>query len=130
MVASVRSTHPEVAYMPEIRDPKTATEDLTKLDKDALYVSVGLAVLAVQKVQVRRAELRKQMTDQVTDARSQFSKLLDDRVKLVEERLEGVESRFDALLDQLEDRLPEQARSVAQQARTAAKEARTQARTM
>lgn len=116
--------------MPEIRDPKTAAEDLTKLAKDALYVSVGLVVLAVQKVQVQRAELRQQVTKQVNEARTELSKLLDDRVKLVEERLEDVEARFDTLLDQLEERLPEQARGVAQQARTAAKEARTQARTL
>lgn len=113
--------------MPEIRTP--APEDLTKLLKDALYVSIGLGVIAVQKAQVRRQELSKQVSGQVDDAKSQLqtlTKRFDDRVKLVEERLEGVEARFDALLDQLEEHLPEQARELAQQARTAAKEARSQ----
>ena len=119
--------------MPEIRNPKTAAEDLTKLAKDAFYVSVGLAVIALQKLQVQRQELRKQVSGQVDDAKAQLqsiSKVFDDRVKVVEERLEGVETRFESLLDQLEERLPEQAREVAKQARTAAKEARTQARTL
>jgi len=119
--------------MPEIPTPKAAAEDLTKLAKDAVYVSIGLAVIAFQKAQVQRQELRKQVSGQVDDAKTQLqslTKLFDDRVKLVEERLEGVESRFETLLDQLEERLPEQAREVAKQARTAAKDARTQVRTL
>ena len=32
--------------MPEIPTPKSAAEDLTKLAKDTVYVSVGLAVIA------------------------------------------------------------------------------------
>lgn len=92
--------------MPEITD-------ITKSLKDALYVTVGLGVIAFQKAQVQRRELAKQ---------------LDGRVKLVEERLEGVEGRFESILDQLEDRLPEQAKEVAKQARQAAKDARGQLR--
>jgi len=115
--------------MPEVRTP--AAEDLTQLLKDALYVTIGLGVIAVQKAQVRRQELSQQVSSQVDDARTQLqtlTKRFDERVKLVEERLEGVEDRFDALLDQLEEHLPEQARELAQQARTAAKEARSQVR--
>lgn len=115
--------------MPEIRTP--APEDLTKLLKDAVYVTIGLGVIAVQKAQVRRQELSKQVSSQVDDAKSQLqtlTKRFDDRVKLVEERLEGVEARFDTLLDQLEGQLPEQARELVQQARSAAKEARSQVR--
>ena len=119
--------------MPEIRTPASAAEDLTKLLKDAFYVSIGLGVIAVQRAQVRRQELSKQVSGQVDDAKSQLQSLtkrFDDRVKVVEERLEGVETRFEALLDQLEEHLPEQARELAQQARTAAKEARTQVRSL
>ena len=117
--------------MPEIRTPAAAAEDLSKLLKDAFYVTVGLGVIAVQRAQVRRQELSKQVSGQVDDAKSQLQSLtkrFDDRVKVVEERLEGVETRFEALLDQLEEHLPEQARDLAKQARTAAKEARTQVR--
>ena len=115
--------------MPEIRTP--AAEDLTKLLKDAVYVSIGLGVIAVQKAQVRRQELSKQVSGQVDDAKSQLqslTKIFEDRVEVVEERLEGVEARFDTLLDQLEEQLPEQAREIVKQARTAAKEARSQVR--
>ena len=119
--------------MPEIRTPAAAAEDLTKLVKDAFYVTVGLGVIAVQRAQVRRHELTKQVSGNVDDAKSQFQSLtkrFDDRVKLVEERLEGVEERFEAVLDQLEEHLPEQARELAQKARAAAKEARTQVRSL
>jgi len=34
-------------------------EDATKVLKDALYVSVGLGVIALQKAQVQRQELQK-----------------------------------------------------------------------
>jgi len=117
--------------MPGIPNPKSAADDLTARAKDAFYVTVGLGVIAMQRAQVRRQELRKQVSGQVGDAKSQLqslSKQVEDRVKLVEERLEGVETRVESLLDQLEDRLPEQAREVAKQARTAAKDARTQVR--
>lgn len=116
--------------MPEIPTPRPV-EDLSKIAKDAFYVTVGLTVIALQKAQVQRNELRKQLSGQVGDAKSQLqalSRRVEDRVKTVEERLEGVESRLDSFLDQLEERLPEPAREAAKQARTAAKEARTQAR--
>ena len=113
--------------MPQL--PKT--EDLTKLVKDALYISVGLSVLGFQKVQVQRQELRKQLRSQVADARGQLGTLshrLDERVQLVEERLSGVEGRIDAALDGLEQRLPGQAKELSRQARAAAKDARGQVR--
>ena len=47
-------------------------DDVTNFAKDAAYVSVGLGVIAFQRLQVRRNELEK---------------LVGDRVKLVEERL-------------------------------------------
>jgi hypothetical protein len=50
-------------------------DDLTNLAKDAAYVSVGLGVIAFQRLQVRRNELEK---------------LVGDRVKVVEERLGAV----------------------------------------
>jgi len=115
--------------MPEVRTP--TPEDLTKLLKDAVYVTIGLGVIAVQKAQVRRQELSQQVSSQVDDAKSQLqslTKIFEDRAKVVEERLEGVEARFDTLLDQLEEQLPEQAREIVKQARTAAKEARSQVR--
>ena len=99
-------------------------EDVQKTLKDTLYVSIGLGVIAFQKAQVQRQELRKQVEANVGGARV----LVEDRVKTVEERLGAVEERIDAVLDDVEARLPEQARSVLHQAREVAKDARTQLR--
>jgi len=56
-------------------------EDLSKLAKDAFYVTVGLGVMTVQKVQVRRREVQKHL-----------GKHLENRVKTVEERLQAMSS--------------------------------------
>lgn len=112
-------------------------DDVTKVLKDALYVSVGLGVLAFQRAQVQRQELRKRFERtgvpglSGADAGVQFTKLtgvVDDRVKEIEQRMEAVEERIEALLDQLESRLPTQVSDVTKQVRAVAKEARNQAR--
>lgn len=111
--------------------PEVSTEALTRALKDAAYVTIGLGVMAFQKVQIQRHELSKQFSSQMGEARTQFgafSKAFEDRVKLVEERLDGVEERIEGLLDEFEERLPEQAKDLAHQARTAAREARGQLR--
>ena len=53
-------------------------DDLTNAAKDVAYVSVGLGVMAFQRLQVRRNELEKTL-----------STVVGDRVKVVEERLRG-----------------------------------------
>lgn len=97
-------------------------DDISKTVRDSLYVGIGLGVIAFQKAQVQRQELRKQVETNVGGARS----AVEDRVKTIEERLEAVEQRIDGVLDDVEQRLPEQARSVMHQAREVAKDARTQ----
>jgi hypothetical protein len=54
-------------------------DDLANIAKDAAYVSVGLGVIAFQRLQVRRNELTKTFNEQV-----------GDRMKVVEERLGAV----------------------------------------
>lgn len=99
-------------------------DDIQKTVRDSVYVSIGLGVIAFQKAQVRRQELRKQVETNLGGARS----VVEDQIKTVEERLEAVEERIDAVLDDVEGRLPEQARTVMSQARAAAKDARVQLR--
>jgi hypothetical protein len=53
----------------------TNPQDLSKLATDALYVTVGLGVIAVQKAQVRRKELQKE-----------FGPRMENRIKTFEER--------------------------------------------
>jgi hypothetical protein len=55
--------------MPELRSPKSAADELSKLAKDALYVSVGLGVILMQRAQVRRQELTKVFEERVKQAR-------------------------------------------------------------
>jgi hypothetical protein len=53
----------------------TTSQDLSKLARDALYVTVGLGMIAVQKAQVRRKELQKEL-----------GPVMENRVKTVVER--------------------------------------------
>ena len=116
--------------------------DVRSTIKDAAYVGIGFGVLAFQKAQVQRQELRKQLEAQLGTAKGGFGKLGDDvqdRIKLVEERLEALskqadsfaddfEERFDKALDEIQTRLPEQAKELFSKARDAGKDARTQVR--
>ena len=65
--------------------PAPTLDDLSKTAKDALYVTVGLGVIAFQKAAVQRNELEKRLKAQADD----LTKLVEGRVKLVEERLRG-----------------------------------------
>jgi hypothetical protein len=109
--------------------PQIDAEEITKVLKDAAYVTVGLGVIAFQKAQVQRVELTKQLQGQATEAKDQFataSTFVEDRVKLLEERLNDLEARIEQVLDQVEGKLPEQAADLVKQARDAAKDARGQ----
>ncbi len=111
--------------------------DLPRLAKDSFYVSVGFGLLAFQRAQVARQDVRKALDSQLGDARSNVERLsgtVDERLKVLEERLEGLseqletayetlEERVEKALDEVEARMPEQARELLQGARSAAKEA-------
>jgi hypothetical protein len=51
-------------------------DTVSKVALDALYVSVGLGVIAFQKAQVRRNELTKSIEDQVKDIETKLRGLL------------------------------------------------------
>jgi hypothetical protein len=63
--------------LPTIDLPKIDTAAITSAVKDAGYITVGLAVLAVQKAQVRRVEMQKAFTDQFGNGRAQIDELVD-----------------------------------------------------
>lgn len=70
--------------------PRVQVDDVTNAVKDAAYVSVGLGVIAFQRLQVRRNELSKTLTEQTGNAKGAIDlvgSLVTDRVKVVEERL-------------------------------------------
>jgi hypothetical protein len=71
-------------------------DDVANIAKDAAYVSVGLGVIAFQRLQVRRNELTKTLNEQSEQARGALGavgSLVGDRVKVVEERLGAVLDR-------------------------------------
>ena len=70
-------------------------DDLTSAAKDAVFVTVGLGVIAFQRIQVRRNELTKAITTQAEEARG----ALDVVGTLVGERLKSVEERVGATFD-------------------------------
>ena len=84
---------------------------IARTAEDAAYVTIGFGVLAVQKAQVRRREVQKQLEDQ----RGLLSEQIAKFAKELEERIEPV-------VDGLESRLPESAKVAVQEARKAAKE--------
>jgi DNA anti-recombination protein RmuC len=111
--------------------------DVSRLAKDSFYVTVGFGLLAFQRAQVARQDLRKAVTAQLGDARTnveRVSETVDERLKELEGRLEGlseqleaaydsIEERVEKVLDDVEDRMPESARELLHSARQAAKEA-------
>lgn len=65
-------------------------DDLTAAVKDAVFVSVGLGVIAFQRLAVRRNELSKAISAQAEEARGALDLVgtaVGERVKAVEERV-------------------------------------------
>jgi hypothetical protein len=70
--------------------PRTPLDDVGDVVKDAAYVTVGLGVIAFQRLQVRRNELNKALSGQATEAKGALdvvSALIGERLKAVEERI-------------------------------------------
>ena len=108
---------------------------MTTALKDAAYVAVGLGVLGLQRAQVRRRELAKQLQvqrpeleSQLAEARNQLTGLAREIEQRLEPALVEVGERVEPVLDQVEARLPEQARGAWSQVRRAAKETQEQLR--
>ena len=75
---------------------RTPVEDLANAVRDAAYVSVGLGVIAFQRLQVRRNELAKAISGPVEETKGTLEvlgALVGERVKLVEERVSAALSR-------------------------------------
>jgi hypothetical protein len=75
---------------------RTPVDDLTNVVKDAAYVSVGLGVIAFQRLQVRRNELTKALSGPTEEARGTLEvlgTLVGERLKLVEERVSATLKR-------------------------------------
>jgi hypothetical protein len=69
---------------------RSPLDDVTRTAQDAAYVSVGLGLIAFQRLQVRRHELHKALSGQAGEAKGALDlvgTLVTERVKLLEERL-------------------------------------------
>lgn len=68
-------------------------DDVADAVKDAAYVSVGLGIIAFQRLQVRRAELAKALREpggEALGALESVGALVTDRLKMLEERVSAV----------------------------------------
>ena len=69
---------------------RSPLDDVAKVVQDAAFVSVGLGVIAFQRLQVRRYELNKALSEQAEGAKGALTlvgSLVGDRWKVVEERV-------------------------------------------
>jgi hypothetical protein len=106
-------------------------DDVAKTLQDAAYVSIGLGVIAFQRAQVRRQELRKSLEGGVEGAKGTAGAvpaLVEDRVKLLEERLAAVEEQVETAVERLESTLPGPLAEASRTARGTAKVVRDQVR--
>ena len=75
---------------------RSPIDDVAHAVKDAAYVSVGLGVIAFQRLQVRRNELNRVLSGQADEAKGALEVvgiLVGERLKVVEERLGAVLER-------------------------------------
>ena len=89
----------------------------TKTLKDAAYVVIGLGVIATQKVNVRRQELRKQLETQRKQLETQAANAREIARTQLLKVAEDFESRIEPIVDQVEERLPAQAARLFKEAR-------------
>ncbi|MEN3314801.1 MAG: hypothetical protein V7605_1035 [Acidimicrobiaceae bacterium] len=81
--------------------------------KDAAYAAVGLGVLGVQRLQVRRRDVAKQVEPQVREAAARLQRLAAN-----------ADQTINPVLDRLEGRLPDATRDLVRSARTVVTDAR------
>jgi hypothetical protein len=123
---------PEVPTMPKLHTPITA-DAISGALKDAGYITVGLAVLAAQKLNVQRQELRKAVHAHPTEGKAQLAAIVEaveGALARVNTGLMTAEAIVDTAVERLEDRLPEPAGSTLSHAHETVKVAREQVRNL
>jgi hypothetical protein len=98
------------------------TDEVTKVAKDALYVTVGFGVMAAQKANQAVKELQERV-----DARMESGKgSWNEQWKSLSETMTSIEDRVETALDDVQERLPAQAKDAMGKARETVKDAREQ----
>jgi len=118
--------------VPEINETiSTTAKEVANAARDLGYVVIGASVIGLQKAQVRRQELRKNLADPLAGAEQRLEGVRGDLATAFQEadaRVEEVIGRIEAVFVPLEDRLPEPARDLAKQLHSQARDARAQLR--
>lgn len=99
--------------MPELTD---LTDEVTTLARDAAYVVVGLGVLALQRAQVQRAELRQRLGGDLEGRLADVRVAVADGVQQLDGAVEVALGFVESALQPLEEQLPPVARGVTDRA--------------
>ncbi len=113
------------------RRSRQELDRLASFATDAFYVGIGAGVLAVQKLQVHRTELQRDLAGRVEERRElldELTKRMEASIGTLEVRLVATEARVDSLVDQARTHLPDTAAGLVGQAHEATKSARTHLR--
>jgi len=107
------------------------TEKLAAAARDALYLTVGLGVVAAEELRVRSRRLAAELDQRLASRKvrgEQLRQRLEVGIKRLDERADEIEARVEAAIDRFEARLPEQAGHLVGQARGITRVARQQVR--
>ena len=106
-----------------------AVEQATKLAKDGVYLTVGLAAVTAEKTQEQWQEAGRQLEAGLASGKDQvatFTARFEPAVKAVDERFTALEARIGELVERTVDVLPEPAGKAVEAAFAASKTARAQ----
>ena len=98
-----------------------ADDDLRDLVRDAAYTAVGLGVLGVQRLQVRRRDLSRAVA---CVARTQWKPQVRDAATRLQTLATTADAKVNPILDRWEEGLPDATRELVRAARDKATEAR------
>jgi hypothetical protein len=119
-----RGERAPAAYARTVANIDDITDEIGRRARDALYVGVGLGVLAFQKAQVRRRELGPLFDQRVGEGRTVVRSIEQNLIAL-DDRAAAIEAM---VFERIEPALPEPARVALNQARAAATTVRAQLR--
>jgi hypothetical protein len=108
-----------------------STDDVDRLAKDAVYITVGLGVLTVQQLDARRRELTEALSNQLGAGRHEVEhviKAVESHLRQAEERLQAFGDRVDGTLDRVRGHLPRPAGELFERVHGATVSARTHVR--
>ena len=106
-------------------------DQVSGLAKDAMFVTIGFAVLGFQRAQVRRRELTERLQggpDTSIAGVGDLLRVIEVGYTVVDDAVSALEEALKPVLDQVQRRLPDPADRLLARARTTARTARRHAR--